>query len=68
MARLANARRGIESAGSRALDERDRDRHWDGSEECDTDKHDDRRDHAPGSWGSISLGRQELSKNGPSAL
>src|SRR5215212_3939755 len=47
MARLASARRGSESAGSRALDGRDRDRHRDGSEECDTDKHDDPGDHAP---------------------
>jgi hypothetical protein len=68
MAPLAGARRGFESAASRALDGRDCDRRRDGGEECDTDKHDDRRDHAPESWGSISLGRQELSKNGPSGL
>src|SRR3954471_7837106 len=59
MAPLAGARRGFESAALRALDGRDRD----GGEECDTDKHDDRRDHAPGAWGSISLGRQDSSKN-----
>jgi hypothetical protein len=68
MAPLASARPSLESAASRALDERDRDRCRDGREECHTDKHDDRRDHAPESWGSISLGRQELSKNGPSGL
>src|SRR3954452_2420219 len=47
MARLASARRGFESAGSRALDGRGRDRRRDGSEECDTRKHDDPGDHAP---------------------
>src|SRR5204863_5947177 len=47
MARLASARRGFESAGSRALDGRGRDRRCDGSEECDTRKHDDPGDHSP---------------------
>src|SRR5215212_1980787 len=36
MARLASARRGSESAGSRALDGRGRGRRRDGSEECDS--------------------------------
>src|SRR5215212_3238666 len=68
MAPLAGARRGFESAALRALDGRDRDRHRDGGEECDTDKHDDRRDHAPRSWGSISLGRQAFEERGEGAL
>src|SRR4051794_2015513 len=46
MAPLAGARRGFEPAALRAFDGRDRDRHHDGGEDCDTDKHDDRRDHA----------------------
>jgi hypothetical protein len=46
MAPLAGARRGFEPAALRAFNGRDRDRHRDGGEDCDTDKHDDRRDHA----------------------